>query len=138
MSPGAWGFAIGPGTVLAASYLQKTLHYAPWQASALMIPGGLFALWLNILMGRLSDRIGRKLVIFLMMSVCGGAYAVFFSGVQGAIVPVLWIAAFFGYFTADSLIRSLSAEIVADRLSRHHWRAVLLRRDHAGRSGARS
>jgi MFS family permease len=73
---GAWGFAIGPGTVLAASYLQKTLHYAPWQASALMIPGGLFALWLNILMGRLSDRVGRKLVVFLMMTASGAAYAV--------------------------------------------------------------
>lgn len=109
---GAWGFAIGPGTVLAASYLQKTLHYAPWQASALMIPGGLFALWLNILMGRLSDRVGRKHVIFLMMSVSGAAYAVFFSGIQGAVVPVLWITAFFGFFTADSLLRSLSAEIM--------------------------
>jgi len=109
---GAWGFAIGPGTVLAASYLQKTLHYAPWQASALMIPGGLFALWLNILMGRLSDRVGRKLVIFLMMSVCGIAYGVFFGGVQGAIVPALWITAFFGFFTADSLVRSMSAEIM--------------------------
>ncbi len=112
LAAGAWGFAIGPGTVLAASYLQKTLHYAPWQASALMIPGGLFALWLNILMGRLSDRIGRKVTIGLMMSLSGAAYAVFFSGIQGAIVPVLWVAAFFGFFTASSLARSLSAEIV--------------------------
>jgi MFS family permease len=112
LAAGAWGFAIGPGTVLAASYLQKTLHYAPWQTSALMIPGGLFALWLNILMGRLSDRIGRKLTIFLMMSLAGIAYAVFFSGIQGAIIPVLWIVAFFGFFTASSLSRSLAAEIV--------------------------
>ncbi|HTT97307.1 MAG TPA: MFS transporter [Rhizomicrobium sp.] len=112
LAAGAWGFAIGPGTVLAASYLQKTLHYAPWQTSALMIPGGLFALWLNILMGRLSDRIGRKLTIFLMMTLSGAAYAVFFSGIQGAVIPVLWITAFFGFFTASSLSRSLSAEIV--------------------------
>jgi MFS family permease len=109
---GAWGFAIGPGTVLAASYLQKTLHYAPWQASALMIPGGLLALWLNILVGRLSDRFGRRLVVFLMMSGCGIAYAVFFSGVQGWVVPALWIAAFFGFFSADSLIKGFSAEIM--------------------------
>jgi MFS family permease len=108
----AWGFAIGPGTVLAASYLQKTLHYAPWQASLLMIPGGLLALWLNILTGRFSDRFGRKLVVFLMMSVCGVAYAAFFSGVQGWIVPALWIAAFFGFFSADSLIKGFSAEIM--------------------------
>lgn len=109
---GAWGFAIGPGTVLAASYLQKTLHYAPWQASALMIPGGLLALWLNILTGRLSDRFGRRLMVCLMMSLSGAAYVVFFSGIQGWIVPALWIAAFFGFFSADSLIRSFSAEIM--------------------------
>jgi MFS family permease len=109
---GAWGFAIGPGTVLAASYLQKTLHYAPWQASLLMIPGGLLALWLNILMGRLSDRFGRKPVVFLMMTLCGCAYAAFYSGLQGAIIPALWIAAFFGFFSADSLIRGFSAEIM--------------------------
>ena len=108
----AWGFAIGPATVLAASYLQKTLHYAPWQASALMIPGGLLALWLNILMGQLSDHIGRKRVLFLMMAVCGAAYVVFFSGVRGWIVPVFWITAFFGFFSAEALFRSLAAEIV--------------------------
>jgi len=47
-----------------------------------------------------------------MMSVSGAAYAAFFTGIQGAVVPVLWITAFFGFFTADSLIRSLSAEIM--------------------------
>ena len=109
---GAWGFAIGPATVLAASYLQKTLHYAPWQASALMIPGGLLALWLNILMGRASDSVGRKLVVFLMMAACGMAYGLFYSGMEGWIIPVLWIVAFFGFFSADSLIRGFSTEIV--------------------------
>jgi MFS family permease len=108
----AWGFAIGPATVLAASYLQKTLHYAPWQASALMIPGGLVALWLNILVGRLSDSIGRKLVLNAVMAGCGAAYAAFYSGVQGWIVPPLWIAAFFCFFSAEALFRSLAAEIV--------------------------
>ena len=77
-----------------------------------MIPGGLLALWLNILTGRLSDRFGRRLVVFLMMSVCGIAYAAFFSGIQGWIVPALWIAAFFGFFSADSLIKGFSAEIM--------------------------
>jgi len=109
---GAWGFAIGPATVLAASYLQKTLHYAPWQASALMIPGGLIALWLNILVGRLSDSVGRKRVLFFMMAGCGVAYVAFYSGVRGWIVPPLWIGAFFGFFSAEALFRSLAAEIV--------------------------
>jgi len=109
---GAWGFAIGPATVLAASYLQKTLGFAPWQTTALLIPGGLIALWLNIMMGRASDRFGRKRVIFLMMVMAGLAYAAFFSGMHGLIIPPLWVVAFFGFFTADSLIRGMSVELV--------------------------
>jgi MFS family permease len=109
---GAWGFAVGPSSVLAASYLQKTLGFAPWQTTALMIPGGLVALWFNIRMGRASDSIGRKRVVFLMMLICGGAYAGFFSGMHGWLIPPLWIVAFFGFFTADSLIRGFSVEIV--------------------------
>jgi MFS family permease len=108
----AWGFATGPASVLAASYLQKTLHYAPWQATAVMIPGGLVALRLNIWTGRLSDRIGRRRVIFLMMLICAIAYAAFYSGIRGWIVPLVWVAAFFGYFAAASLIRGISVEIV--------------------------
>jgi MFS family permease len=108
----AYGFAIGPSTVLAATYLQKTLGYAPWQATALMIPGGLLALWLNIMMGRSSDRIGRKRVVFIMMLTCGLAYAAFYSGLSGAVIPPLWILAFFGFFTADSLMRGMTVELV--------------------------
>jgi MFS family permease len=77
-----------------------------------MIPGGLIALWLNILMGRLSDSVGRKRILFLMMAGCGAAYVAFYSGVSGWIVPPLWIGAFFGYFSAEALFRSLAAEIV--------------------------
>ncbi len=109
---GAWGFAIGPSTVLAASYLQKTLGYAPWQTTALMIPGGLLALYLNIIAGRMSDRVGRKRVIFLMMLVTTCAYAAFFSGLRGWPIVPLWITAFFGYFTAASLVRGMTVEIV--------------------------
>jgi len=109
---GAWGFAIGPATVLANKYLQQTLGFAPYQTTLLLIPGGLLALGLNILMGRASDRLGRKLVVFLMMALSGGAYAAFYSGMQGWMIPPLWIVAFFGFFTADSLIRGFTVEIV--------------------------
>jgi MFS family permease len=109
---GAWGFAIAPASVLAATYLQKTLGFAPWQTTALLIPGGLIALWLNVLMGRASDRIGRKRVVFAMMALCGVAYAVFYSGLRGWAIPPVWVIAFFGFFTADSLARGLTVELV--------------------------
>lgn len=109
---GAWGFAIGPATVLQNKYLQQTLHFLPWQTTLLAIPGGLLALWLNILMGRTSDRIGRRLSIFLMMALCAAGYAVFYSGFQGWMIPPLWIVSFFAYFSADALLGALAIEIV--------------------------
>lgn len=109
---GAWGFAVAPSAVLAASYLQKTLGFVPWQTTALMIPGGLLALGLNILTGRASDHIGRKRVIVATMLISTLAYVAFFSGLRGWIIPPLWIVGFFGLFATDALTRGLSVEMV--------------------------
>jgi MFS family permease len=109
---GAWGFAIGPATVLQNKYLQQTLGFAPWQTSALIVPGGLAALWLNILMGRISDRIGRRLSIFLMMVLCGAGYTLFYSGLHGPLIPPMWIVSFFAFFSADALLAALAIETV--------------------------
>lgn len=108
----AFGFAIGPATVLANTYLQKNLGFKPWQTTALVLPGGLIALWLNVLMGRLSDRIGRKRVIFLMMALTGVGYAIFYSGLRGWLVAPAWVLSYFAFFTADALMAALSLEIV--------------------------
>jgi MFS family permease len=64
------------------------------------------------MMGRLSDRVGRKRVVFWMMLVTAIGYAAFFSGLRGWIVPPLWIVAFFGYFTVDALMAGFAVEIV--------------------------
>jgi MFS family permease len=108
----AWGFAIGPATVLGSKYLQTTLGFKPWQTTAFMLPGGLLALGLNIITGRASDRFGRKLVVFIMMALSGTAFAGFYSGFQGWIVAPMWIAAFYAFFTADSLMGGFALEIV--------------------------
>jgi MFS family permease len=108
----AWGFSIGPATVLANKYLQQTLGYAPWQTTELAIPGGLLALALNILVGRLSDRVGRRLIIFLMMLLAVAGYASFYSGLTGWIVAPLWIISYFAFFTAGALIAGFAAELV--------------------------
>jgi MFS family permease len=109
---GAWGFAVGPATVLQNKYLQDTLHFKPWQTTLLSVPGGLVALWLNIWMGRASDRIGRRLALFLMMALCGVGYTAFYSGLPGLYASPLWILSFFAFFSADALLAALTIEIV--------------------------
>jgi MFS family permease len=108
----AFGFAISPATVLESKYLQQTLHYTPLQVTMLLIPGGLTGLGLSIISGRLSDRIGRKLVIFATGSLTGIGFAVLYSGVTGWIVPVVWMASFYGFFATDTLLAGFALEIV--------------------------
>jgi MFS family permease len=109
---GAWGFAIGPATVLQNKYLQQSLGFLPWQTTLLLVPGGLVALWLNILMGRVSDRIGRRLSVFLMMLLAGVGYSIFYSGLHGWFIPPMWIVSFFAFFSVEALLAALAIEIV--------------------------
>ncbi|HEX3674244.1 MAG TPA: MFS transporter [Rhizomicrobium sp.] len=108
----AFGFAVAPSTVLESKYLQQTLRYSPFQVTMLLIPGGVIGLGLSIITGRLSDRIGRKLVIFLTGCLTGGGFIVLFSGITGWIVPLAWMASFYGFFATDTLLAGFALEIV--------------------------
>jgi putative MFS transporter len=120
MAAAAWGFAVSPATFLAQKYLQEAYHYSPGQVSLVLIPGGLIGLGLSIAAGRLSDRIGRKPVAIAMATLSGLAFALFFGHAPGWAVAPLWIAAFFGFFAADTLIAGFALEIVPT-----HYRATV-------------
>jgi putative MFS transporter len=108
----AFGFAVAPATVLESKYLQQTLHYSPFQVTMLLIPGGMIGLGLSIVTGRLSDRIGRKLVVFITGCLTGAGFVVLYSGVSGWIVPAMWMASFYGFFATDTLLAGFALEIV--------------------------
>jgi MFS family permease len=105
---------------MAQKYLQEAYGYSPGQVSLVLIPGGLVGLGLSIVAGRLSDRVGRKPVAITMAIVSGVAFALFFGHVPGWAVAPLWIAAFFGFFAADTLIAGFALEIVPT-----HYRATV-------------
>ena len=111
LTAGGLGFAFAPATVLMAKYLQDVHHYRPYQISLLYMFGGFVAVAGNIVAGRLSDRFGRKRTLFLCALLSASAFAVFFSGVDGRLLPLAWIVAIFGYLTSDSLVAGYSAEI---------------------------
>jgi putative MFS transporter len=108
----AYGFSLAPAVVLANKYLQQTLHFAPWQTTALVVPGGLIALWLNVFAGRMSDRFGRKPVTMILMIVSGVCFAVFYSGMRGWLIPPIWVLSYFAYFSAEALMAGFALEIV--------------------------
>jgi putative MFS transporter len=108
----AFGFAEGPATVLAQKYLQSSLHYAAWQVTLLLVPGGLIGLGLTIATGRISDRIGRKPVSMVMACLMGVCFWLFFSPVPAWAVPPLWVLAFWGFFSGSALMAGYALEIV--------------------------
>jgi putative MFS transporter len=108
----SFGFAIGSATVFMSKYLQQTLGYQPRNVTELYIPGGFLALALNILAGRLSDRIGRKPVIIVTVLVMAACFALFYSGINGWFVPAAWIGGLFGFFTTDALLAGYALELV--------------------------
>ncbi len=109
---GAFGFGASSASVLAAKYLQTTHGFTPGQITMLFIPGGLVGLALTILTGRLSDRLGRKPVTFAVVAFAGAAFALFYSGVSGPALWLLWILSFFGFFAGDALLAGYALEIV--------------------------
>jgi putative MFS transporter len=108
----AFGFAVTPPVALTSKYLQSVLHFTPGQVTLLFVPGGLIGLGLNILTGRLSDRIGRKKVAIAMAALAGICFFGLYSGVTGWVVAPLWVLAFFGFFSADALMAGFALEIV--------------------------
>ena len=107
----SFGFAVGPATVLMAKYLQQTHHYRPYQITLLYMLGGLVSVAGSIFAGRVSDRFGRKRIVFVTTLASGAAFAVFFSGIEGWLLPVAWILALFGYLSSDALMAGYAVEI---------------------------
>ncbi len=107
----AYGFAIWPAAVFGQKYLQSVLHFTPGQTTALILPGGLIAVSFNILAGRLSDKVGRRAVIFMALLVALASFGTFYSGIHWPYVAYMWVPGFFGFLCADSLFAGLSAEI---------------------------
>jgi len=110
-----FGFGVFPGSALAPKYLQSVMHYSPLEMNLLFIPGGLAGLALAIMVGRLSDRVGRKAMTFAVVLTAGMGFALFYGGTAAALLPPFWIMGFFGYVCGEALISSLAMELMPTR-----------------------
>jgi putative MFS transporter len=108
---GCFGFGVGPAVILMSKYMQETHHYHPWQVTVLYVFGGFLSVAGNVLVGRVSDFVGRKPAMFGCVLICGASFVVFYSGIDGWLLPVSWIVAIFGYLSSDALMAGCPAEI---------------------------
>ncbi len=107
----AFGFAMGPSSVMLSKYLQTTHHYTPGQVTMVFLFGGICSVIGNVIAGRVSDRVGRKRMLFVTTLIGGVGFALFYSGIGGWILPVLWIIALFGFLSGDALAAGYPSEI---------------------------
>jgi MFS family permease len=107
----AYGFAIWPAAIFGQKYLQSVLHLTPAETTMVVLPGGAIAAVLNMLAGKLSDRIGRRAVVFAALLIATVSFGVLYSGIHWNYVAYMWAVGFFGFVCADSLFAGLSAEI---------------------------
>ena len=106
-----YGFAIWPAAYFGQTYMQTTLHMTPVQTGMAVLTGGAVAAAFNILAGRLSDWIGRRVVICAACGIAVAGFGTLYSGFRFPYIQYMWGVGFFGFVCADSLFAGLSAEI---------------------------
>ncbi len=106
-------FAFGAGAALwfVPKYLQTELGWSVGAASTMYIVGGTIAVAGNFLAGRLSDQVGRKSILIIGLIVCAGGMALFYSGINGWAIVVVWVTAQFAFFCAEVTLSALGGEL---------------------------
>ncbi|MEN8722942.1 MAG: MFS transporter [Alphaproteobacteria bacterium] len=106
-------FAFGAGAALwfVPKYLQTELGWSVGAASTMYIVGGTLAVAGNFLAGRLSDQVGRKSILITGLLVSAVGMGLFYSGIDGWLVVVVWVTAQFAFFCAEVTLSALGGEL---------------------------
>ncbi len=105
-------FAGGTAIQFQSKFLQAAHGYSPGDVSVLFLAGGPIALTGGLLIGRASDRFGRRralstaIVVNVLATMC-------FYNAPISIVPVFWILTIFTQFGIDVLFSALGSELFA-------------------------
>ncbi len=92
-------------------YLLAYRNLATWQLSFALISCGSFLIPGNVLAGRLSDKVGRKMAGFLFLTIFPAATWLFFTG-TGFLSYLALILIFASVMAGTLVIRALSTELV--------------------------
>jgi MFS family permease len=103
-------FTTMTASVFTVKTLQELHGYTPGQVTVLYICGGALAILGNIAAGALSDRVGRRLVLSVLVGMVGLGFYVFYNA-TGWIVAAAWIVQIFGITGATVLFKALGSEL---------------------------
>ncbi len=104
-------FASAPAVILTPKFLQSTHGWAPWQVTALILSAGLLALAAALVVGSLSDRVGRRTVLTMAVIIGIPSLASFYTWATGPWLVASWILTIFADITITILIGGMAAEL---------------------------
>lgn len=106
-------FTLGltPALTLVSKFLQEERGFTPGGVSLLYFIGGGVSIAGYFLAGRLSDRFGRKRVLFVTMLVSPLVLACVFLGPSGLWIAPAWSLGLFFYFAADVTLAGIGSEL---------------------------
>ncbi len=90
--------------------LQELHGYDPGDVSTLAIAGGGVAILGNLYAGALSDKLGRRVVMTVLVATLGAGYWVLYNG-SGYLIPASWIAVTFSAMGLGVLFKTVGAEL---------------------------
>ena len=105
-------FANGTAIQFQSKFLQSAHGYTPSEVSGLILLGGPLAMTGGLLIGRASDRFGRRRVLASVIGANLMATIAFYNG-AGMVLPLVWVLAIFCNFGIDVLFSALGSELFA-------------------------
>ena len=99
-----------PGGLLQSKYLQEVRGWTPANVSTLILGGGAMGILGNVVVGNLSDQIGRRLLGVITLVAAPAMWTVFFNS-SGDIMIASWVLSLFAQTAASTLLNAYSAEL---------------------------
>lgn len=106
----AFWFQVSTSLNFMSKFLQSEHGYTPGMVSGMFLAAGAFAIFGNVIAGRLSDRYGRRPTLLLALAVHCTAVVTFYNS-SGALLPLAWMLAIFCYFAVEVVVGAVSGEL---------------------------
>ncbi|MDO8421250.1 MAG: MFS transporter [Parvibaculum sp.] len=106
-----FSFGLAATFAFISKFLQDTHNYTPAQVGTLQFFGGALAILGYFVAGRISDRVGRRMVLTFTILPASALFYVFYLTSDPYILVASWICALFLYFAAEVTLSALGAEL---------------------------
>lgn len=106
-----YSFGLAATFAFISKFLQETHGYTPQQVGTLQVFGGALAIIGYFVAGRLSDAVGRRMVLVFSIALATACLGAFYATSNSHLLIALWIGGLFTYFASDVTLSALGSEL---------------------------